>query len=119
MASSGNVILRAPDDKEFLLAELDDLALEAAMVRQQPELMEFLAQHSNAGSRSSLKQVRETLGKRIPYVKYYFIRLSPWVVDDQPLLRIRMQDSGGGKPAVNQTTHPHPRPATPLLAAAP
>ena len=62
LASSGNVILRAPDGKEFLLAEVDDLALEVAMVRQQPELMDFLAQRSSAGPRSSLRQVRETLG---------------------------------------------------------
>jgi hypothetical protein len=64
LASSGNLILRAPDGKEFLLAEVDDLALEVAMVRQQPELMEFLTQRSNADASSSLKQVRETLGLR-------------------------------------------------------
>jgi hypothetical protein len=56
------VILRAPDGREFLLAEVDDLALEVAMVRRQPELMEFLTERSNAGPRSSLKEVRETLG---------------------------------------------------------
>jgi hypothetical protein len=62
LASCGNIILRAPDGKEFLLAEVDDLALEVAVVRQQPELMQFLTQRSSSGSRSSLKQVRETLG---------------------------------------------------------
>jgi hypothetical protein len=62
LASGGNVILRAPDGKEFLLAEVDDLAMEVAMVCQHPELMDFLAQRSNAGPRSSIKQVRETLG---------------------------------------------------------
>ena len=62
LASGGNVILRAPDGKEFLLAEVDDLAMEVAAVCQQPELMDFLAQRSKAGPRSSLKQVRETLG---------------------------------------------------------
>ena len=62
LASTGNVILRAPNGKEFLLAEVDDLALEVAAVCQQPELMDFLAQRSKAGPRSSLKQVRETLG---------------------------------------------------------
>ncbi len=54
-----------------------------------------------------------------PYVKYYFIRLLPRVIDDQPLFGIRMQDAGGGKPSANQTTHPQPCPATPLLASAP
>ena len=62
LASGGNILLRAPDGKEFLLAEVDDLALEVAVVRQQPELMEFLAQRSNVGPRSSLRQVREMLG---------------------------------------------------------
>ena len=62
LASGGNVILRAPDGKEFLLAEVDDLALEVAMIRQQPELMDFLTQRSAEGQRSSIKQVRETLG---------------------------------------------------------
>ena len=62
LASNGNVILRAADGKEFLLAEVDDLALEVAMVRRQPELMDFLTQRSASGPRSSLKEVRETLG---------------------------------------------------------
>lgn len=44
LASGGTLILRAADGKEFLLAEVDDLALEVAVVRQQPELMEFLAE---------------------------------------------------------------------------
>ncbi len=61
LASRGNIILRSPDGKEFLLAEVDDLALEVAVIRQQPELMEFLAERSNAGPRFSLKQVREKL----------------------------------------------------------
>ena len=62
LASGGNVILRAPDGKEFLLAEVDDLALEVATVCQQPELMDFLAQRSKAGPRLSLSKARETLG---------------------------------------------------------
>jgi len=62
LASNGNVILRAPDGKEFLLAEVDDLALEVALIRQQPELMDFLTERSAEAQRSSLKQVRETLG---------------------------------------------------------
>jgi hypothetical protein len=62
LASNGNVILRAPNGKEFLLAEVDDLALEVAMIRQQPELMDFLTERSGEGRRYSLKQVRETLG---------------------------------------------------------
>jgi hypothetical protein len=62
LASNGNVLLRLPDGKEFLLAEVDDLAMEVATVCQQSELMDFLAHRSRAGPRSSLNQVRETLG---------------------------------------------------------
>ncbi|MBN2580944.1 MAG: hypothetical protein JXB10_18305 [Pirellulales bacterium] len=62
LAHSGNLLLRAPDGKEFLLAKVDDLALEVEMIRQQPELMEFLSQRSREESRSSLRQVREKLG---------------------------------------------------------
>jgi hypothetical protein len=62
LASDGNVILCAPDGKEFLLAEVDDLALEVATISQQPELMEFLAKRSKGSPRYSLQQVRETLG---------------------------------------------------------
>ena len=62
LANSGNLILRSANGEEFLLAKVDDLALEVALVREQPELMALLAQRSGAGPRSSLKQVRETLG---------------------------------------------------------
>ena len=63
LASNGNVILRSPDGKEFLLAKVDDLAMEVAMVRRTAGVDGFLdAAASAAGPRSTLSQVRERLG---------------------------------------------------------
>ena len=72
LASNGNVILRSPDGKEFLLAEVDDLAREVAMVRQQPELMDFLTQRCAAGPRSTSAKSRNawtggTIGGGVNY----------------------------------------------------
>ncbi len=62
LASENNVILRASDGKEFLLAELDELALETLLIRQQPELMAFLDQRSHGEKTHSLDEVRRSLG---------------------------------------------------------
>ncbi len=62
LASENNVILRAPDGKEFLLAELDELALETMLIRQQPELMALLDQRSHGERTHSIEEVRRSLG---------------------------------------------------------
>jgi hypothetical protein len=62
MASEENVVLRAADGKEFLLAEMDDFSQEVALVREQPELMAFLQQPSRSSRRFSLPEVRSNLG---------------------------------------------------------
>jgi len=62
LASEDNVVLRAADGKEFLLAEMDDFALEVALVRGQPELMAFLQEPSRSSRRLSLEEVRTRLG---------------------------------------------------------
>ena len=51
-----------------------------------------------------------------PYVKDYFIRLLPWVADDQSLVGIRMENPGVGKPAPRQTANPFPGPSASFLA---
>ena len=61
LASENNVILHAPDGKEFLLAELDELALESVLIRQQPELMALLEQRSHGERTYSPDQVRQSL----------------------------------------------------------
>ncbi len=62
LASEDNVVLRAADGKEFLLAEMDDFSQEVALVREQPELMAFLQQPSRSSKRLSLSEVRTKLG---------------------------------------------------------
>ena len=51
LAREDNVVLRAADGKEFLLAEMDDFSQEVALVREQPELMAFLREPSRSSSR--------------------------------------------------------------------
>ncbi len=62
LASEGNVILRAADGKEFLLAELDELGMETLLIRQQPELIALLEQRSHGGQIHSTDEVRRSLG---------------------------------------------------------
>ncbi len=62
LASEDNVVLRAADGKEFIVAEMDDFSREGALVREQPELMEFLQQPSRSSQRLSLSEVRAKLG---------------------------------------------------------
>jgi hypothetical protein len=62
LASEDNLILRAGDGKEFLLAEVDEFEHEVALTRQNKELMALLEERSSAGQTFTLEQVRETLG---------------------------------------------------------
>ncbi len=62
LASEDNVVLRAADGKEFIVAEMDDFSHEVALVREQPELMAFLQQPSRSSQRLSLSEVRAKLG---------------------------------------------------------
>ena len=56
------VVLRTKDGREFLLAEMDDFGEEIAQVRQNKELMEFLAERSKAPGKHSLANVKKHLG---------------------------------------------------------
>ena len=62
LASEDNVVLRAADGKEFIVAEMEDFSHEVALVREQPELMKFLQQPSRSSQRLSLSEVRAKLG---------------------------------------------------------
>ena len=42
-ASEGNLILRAPDGREFILAEIDDFNREIELTRENKALMKLLA----------------------------------------------------------------------------
>jgi hypothetical protein len=61
LASEDNIILRTQEGREFVLAEVDDFSQEVELVRQQEELMTFLAKRSRDTETYTLKQVREKL----------------------------------------------------------
>lgn len=62
LAGEGNLILRAPDGKEFVLAEIDEFDREVALVRQHPELMELLERRARPERTYSLEEARDILG---------------------------------------------------------
>ncbi len=62
LAGQENLILRTPDGREFVLAEVDDFEREVALVRQQPELMAFLQERSRRDRTYSAEEVRQALG---------------------------------------------------------
>jgi hypothetical protein len=65
LASEDNVILRTPEGRQFVLAEIDDFAEEVALVGQNEALMQLLQQRSKETTRFTLSQVREQLrGKK-------------------------------------------------------
>jgi len=65
LASEDNVILRTPEGRQYLLAEIDDFAEEVAKVGQNEALMQLLGKRSQETTQLTLSQVREQLqGKK-------------------------------------------------------
>ncbi len=62
LACEATLILKTPEGREFVLAEVDDLDTEIAFVRQNEELMALLAERSREKKTYTLAQVREQLG---------------------------------------------------------
>jgi len=62
LASQDNIILETLDGRMFILAEVDDFAQEVALVRQNDELMAFLAERSKETERIPQSQVKVMLG---------------------------------------------------------
>ncbi len=60
-ADEDTIILKTPEGREFVLAAVDNFAQEVALVGQNEELMQFLAQRSKEKKRYTLSQVREHL----------------------------------------------------------
>ena len=60
-ADEDTIILKTPEGREFLLAAVDNFAQEVALVGQNEELMQFLAQRSKDTKRYNFSQVREQL----------------------------------------------------------
>jgi hypothetical protein len=60
-ADEDTIMIRTPEWREFVLAPVDNFAQEVALVGQNEELMQFLAQRSKETKRYTLSQVREQL----------------------------------------------------------
>jgi hypothetical protein len=61
LAGEDAVLLRTPEGREFILAEVDDFEAEVERVRQNPELLQFLEERSRERSSYSIAEVRELL----------------------------------------------------------
>jgi hypothetical protein len=62
LAEQESVLLKTLDGREFILSEVDDLSQEIEQIRNNPELMEFLAQRSQEKEKFSLDQAKQKLG---------------------------------------------------------
>jgi hypothetical protein len=65
-ASQDNLILRAPDGREFILAEIDDFNREIELTRQNKALMKLLDARSKPKTRVPLAEARMQLGLTKP-----------------------------------------------------
>lgn len=61
-ATQDNLILRSPDGREFILAEIDDFDREVELTRQNKALLKLLDARSNPKKRISLVEARRQLG---------------------------------------------------------
>ena len=61
LAGEDTIILKTPEGREFVLAEVDEFVREVELVAQNEELMQFLEQRSKEGKRYTISQVREQL----------------------------------------------------------
>lgn len=57
-----NVILRAADGNEFILAEIDDFSREIELTRQNKQLMRLLASRARKKATISLEDAKRQLG---------------------------------------------------------
>ena len=67
-ASQDNLILRAPDGREFILAEIDDFNREIELTRQNKALMKLLEARSRPKTRIPLAEARRQLRLSKPAV---------------------------------------------------
>jgi hypothetical protein len=62
LAGRENLLLRTPDGRAFVLAEIDDFDKELELIRQNQELMDFLEERSREPATRTLREVRDELG---------------------------------------------------------
>lgn len=62
LALKQNLIIRTPDGREFVLAEIDDFNREIELTRQNKKLMKILNQRGREKATISLAEARQRLG---------------------------------------------------------
>ena len=62
LADEEALLLKTPDGREFILSEVDDLSQEIEQIRNNPELLAFLAERSQEKETFSLEDVKRKLG---------------------------------------------------------
>jgi hypothetical protein len=62
LADEESLLLKTPDGREFILSEVDDLSHEIEQIRNNPELLAFLAERSQEKETFSLDDVKRKLG---------------------------------------------------------
>ncbi len=61
-AGEENLVLRAPDGREFVLAEIDDFSREIELTRENKKLMAFLDRRGREAATVPLAEARRRLG---------------------------------------------------------
>lgn len=61
LAGEDNVVLRTPEGRQYVLAEIDDFAEEVARAGRNESLMRLLDERSQETARFTLSQVRQDL----------------------------------------------------------
>ena len=62
LADEENIIIKTPQGREFILAELDDFDLEVEQLKNSEEFMAFLDQRSKERGTTSIEELRKELG---------------------------------------------------------
>ena len=62
LADEEALLLKTPDGREFILSEVDDLSQEIEQIRNNPELLAFLAERSQEKETFSLEDVKRKFG---------------------------------------------------------
>jgi hypothetical protein len=60
-AKEENIIVRSPDGREYILAEIDDFNREIELTRQNQKLMTFLEKRADQTKVTPLKDVKKQL----------------------------------------------------------
>jgi len=62
LADGENIIIKTPQGRQFIFAELDDFELEVEQLKNSKEFMAFLDQRSKERGTTSIEQLREEHG---------------------------------------------------------